>query len=466
MQRNSSKRSLASCARGFAALWAVLVGGIAFSARPAEAAPFAYVANSTGNSVSAIDTATNTVVGSPIPVGSQPTGVAVTPDGIRAYVTDRGVASVSVIATATNALLATVTVGLQPIGVAVTPDGTRVYVANRSSNTVSVIATATDNVVATVKVGSAPFGVAVTPDGKHVNANTVSVIATATNAVVGSPIPVGVMPEAVAITPDGTRAYVANNGSNTVSVIATATNTVVKTIMVGTGPVGVAITPDGTHAYVANQFSNNVSVIATATNTVVATINVGSFPFGVAVTPDGTRAYVANSGSFNVSVIATATNTVAATVVAGNLPFAVAIRPPSKGISFSAFNARLEIDLDQNSNRDSFDLQSTSFALASDSGSIIPVTLAVTLRVGTFTTIIPPGSFKAVTRNGVTAYLFKGMIGGVDLKVLIEPEETSHYALRAEARGANLTGTRNPVPVTLGIGDDGVTTSVKADIDH
>jgi hypothetical protein len=139
--------------------------------------------------------------------------------------------------------------------------------------------------------------------------------------------------------------------------------------------------------------------------------------------------------------------------------------PPSKGISFGAFNAKLEIDLDKNSKRDSFDLQS-SFALASDSGSITPVTLAVTLRVGTFTTIIPPDSFNAVTRNGVTAYLFKGMIGGVDLKVLIEPEETSHYALRAEARGANLTGTRNPVPVTLGIGDDGVTTSVKADIDH
>jgi hypothetical protein len=151
--------------------------------------------------------------------------------------------------------------------------------------------------------------------------------------------------------------------------------------------------------------------------------------------------------------------------MAGNIPFGVGIMPPSKGISFSAFNAKLEIDLEQNSNRDSFDLQS-SFALASDSGSIIPVTLAVTLRVGTFTTIIPPDSFKAVPRSGVTDYLFRGMIEGVDLKVLIEAKETSHYALRAEARGANLTGTRNPVPVTLGIGDDGVATSVNADVDH
>jgi YVTN family beta-propeller protein len=207
-------------------------------------------------------------------------------------------------------------------------------------------------------------------------------------------------------------------------------------------------------------------VIATATNAVVGIpIPVGREPFGVAVTPDGKHAYVANAFSSNVSVIATATNTVVTTVMAGNIPFGVGIMPPSKGISFSAFNAKLEIDLEQNSNRDSFDLQS-SFALASDSGSIIPVTLAVTLRVGTFTTIIPPDSFKAVPRSGVTDYLFRGMIEGVDLKVLIEAKETSHYALRAEARGANLTGTRNPVPVTLGIGDDGVATSVNADVDH
>jgi len=157
MQRNSSKRSLASWARGFAALWAVLVGGVALSARPAEASPFAYVAKSTGNTVSAIDTATNTVVAT-IMVRNQPTSVAVTPDGTRAYVTNRGSASVSVINTATNAVLATVLVGRQPIGVAVTPDGTRVYVTNFASNTVSVIATATNTVIKTILVGGSPLG--------------------------------------------------------------------------------------------------------------------------------------------------------------------------------------------------------------------------------------------------------------------------------------------------------------------
>jgi YVTN family beta-propeller protein len=58
---------------------------LAFGGRPA-AAPFAYVANSHSNSVSVIDTATNKVVGTPIPTppGLEPVAVAVAPDGTRA----------------------------------------------------------------------------------------------------------------------------------------------------------------------------------------------------------------------------------------------------------------------------------------------------------------------------------------------------------------------------------------------
>jgi YVTN family beta-propeller protein len=52
--------------------------------------------------------------------------------------------------------------------VAVTPDGSKVYVANSNSNTVSVIATASNAVVATITVGAFAPGVAVTPDGSRV----------------------------------------------------------------------------------------------------------------------------------------------------------------------------------------------------------------------------------------------------------------------------------------------------------
>ena len=106
MQSNNSNNSNGSCAawaRGFMALFAIVLAmGLALAACPAEAAPFLYVANGSDNTVSVIDTATNTVVGLPIPVGSNPQTLAVTPDGTKVYVTNAGSNNVSVIKTATN----------------------------------------------------------------------------------------------------------------------------------------------------------------------------------------------------------------------------------------------------------------------------------------------------------------------------------------------------------------------------
>jgi len=51
-----------------------------------------------------------------------PTGIAITPDGAYAYVTTyANPGTVSVIATATNTVVATVTVGAYPSSVAITP---------------------------------------------------------------------------------------------------------------------------------------------------------------------------------------------------------------------------------------------------------------------------------------------------------------------------------------------------------
>jgi YVTN family beta-propeller protein len=61
-----------------------------------------------------IDTATNTVIGSPIPVGSGPYGVAVTPDGSKVYVVNSGDNTVSAIDTATNMVVAVLPVGENP----------------------------------------------------------------------------------------------------------------------------------------------------------------------------------------------------------------------------------------------------------------------------------------------------------------------------------------------------------------
>jgi YVTN family beta-propeller protein len=96
----------------------------------------AYITNFNSNNVSVIATATNTVIGSPITVGSGPFGVAVTPDGSKVYVANLAGNTVSVIATATNTVIGSpIAVGSEPLGVAVSPDGSKVYVANSGENT-------------------------------------------------------------------------------------------------------------------------------------------------------------------------------------------------------------------------------------------------------------------------------------------------------------------------------------------
>ena len=305
-----------------AALFALALSG------PAQAAPFAYITNFIGG-VSVLDTASNTVVAT-VPVGSDPHGVAVTPDGAFVYITNRGSNTVSVIASASNTVVATVPVGNNPRGVAVTPDGAFVYVANGFSHTVSVIASATNTVLATVPVGNFPTGVAVTPDGARVyvansGSGSVSVIRTANNTV-DATVGVGInpsFPNGVAVTPDGAFVYVVNLFNHNVSVIRTADNMVVATVGVGNFPIGVAVTPDGAFVYVTNgNPPYGVSVIASATNMLVTTVPVGGSPYGVAVTPDGAFVYVAQQGNSSVSVIASASNTVVATVPVGVGPAA------------------------------------------------------------------------------------------------------------------------------------------------
>ena len=62
----------------------------------------------------------------------------------------------SVITTATGAVSAPITVGKNPIGVAITPDGKHAYVTNLDDGTVSVITTATGAVSAPITVGKGP----------------------------------------------------------------------------------------------------------------------------------------------------------------------------------------------------------------------------------------------------------------------------------------------------------------------
>ncbi|MGH3697368.1 MAG: hypothetical protein ACRDRX_25850 [Pseudonocardiaceae bacterium] len=76
------------------------------------------------------------------------------PDGHRAYVTNAGSDSVSVIHTASNLVIGTIAVGDSPEQVVVSPDGRRAYVTHTGSRTVSVIDTFGNVVTDTIVVNA------------------------------------------------------------------------------------------------------------------------------------------------------------------------------------------------------------------------------------------------------------------------------------------------------------------------
>jgi YVTN family beta-propeller protein len=85
----------------------------------------------------------------------------VQPDGKRVFVSNGKDATVSVIDTARNEIVATVPVGKRPWNMAVTPDGKKLYVANGKSNSVSVIDTETNQSLKQIPVGDTPWGVVI-----------------------------------------------------------------------------------------------------------------------------------------------------------------------------------------------------------------------------------------------------------------------------------------------------------------
>ncbi len=285
---------------------------------------FAYIENSSSNTVSVINLATNVVVKT-IQVNVSPIGVAVSTDGSKVYVTNQGSSNITVISTSTNTVIATIACKPEPTSMVVSPDGSRLYVTNESSsNNLSVISTATNAVIANISVGNDPYGVAISPDGSKVyvtNAedNTVSVINTSTNTVITN-IPIGQGAMDLLTSPDGSRLYVLNAADNTMSIINTLDNTVITTIATGNAPFCLAMSADGSRLYVTNGNDNTVSVINTATNATIATIPVGNIPIGVSLSADGNYLYVVNLGSHSVSVINTVTNLVIGTVGVGLAP--------------------------------------------------------------------------------------------------------------------------------------------------
>jgi len=129
-----------------------------------------------------------------VTVGSNPFGVAVTPDGRKLFVANNNAASVSVVDITSKQVISTIGVGIEPVRVAITPDGNKVLVSNKTSSSVTLINAMTNSVINTMPVGREPIGIAITQDGKYAyvannGSDNVSIIDLTSGAVIGSTIP-------------------------------------------------------------------------------------------------------------------------------------------------------------------------------------------------------------------------------------------------------------------------------------
>jgi YVTN family beta-propeller protein len=190
----------------------------------------------------------------------------------------------------TNALMNTITVGMMPAELTFSFDGTKAYVANGDDDNVTIIDTATKAVLTTISVGDNPVGAWTGSNNKmyvdNEDGQSISVIDVATNSI-DETISLGFMP--------GIASY---NGSKNELWVSDPMNGKVhywtwdagmnmwmhgSSFNTGAGAHAIAFTNDGNTAYVTNQTANTVSVVNTTNHTVTKTINVGRKPNGIVI---------------------------------------------------------------------------------------------------------------------------------------------------------------------------------------
>lgn len=213
----------------------------------------------------------------PMPNGSYPTSLTMSPDGSILYVTDNLTNSITALHF-TNGQVdeeTTTAVGLYPYAIAVSPDGSQIYVSNWVSSSLSIVNAATMKQTSEISLG-APAA----PD----TANT------------------GTLPDALVLSNDGRTAYVAEADQDAIAVVDLATHNV-KTISVnpypnapfGIAPNGLGLSPDGQRLYVTEGMLNAVGVYSLADNTWLGQIPVGWYPTAVLTDPVTGNVFVANS---------------------------------------------------------------------------------------------------------------------------------------------------------------------------
>jgi len=235
--------------------------------------------------------------------------------------------TVAVTSAITNTLVTTVAVGdvseYNTNGLAYDSGLGEVFASNGQSSNVSVISTATNKVVASITLpGEIPYAVGYDPGTQQVFAanaasgysnGNVSVISDASNTVVKT-IDVGIYPDAFAYDSGKAEMFVANGYSANVSVVNDTTDAVLTAVGVGAVPKAMAYDLAQNEVFVTCGTSNE-SVISDVSNSVVATVPLVLGTDGAAYDSGKGEVWTLNGLVTYASAISDTSNTIVANVL-------------------------------------------------------------------------------------------------------------------------------------------------------
>jgi YVTN family beta-propeller protein len=307
-----------------------------------------YAAEQFSNTVSVIDPVDNKLLGvirlgDPQPMNFSPLyrgqvlvhGMGFSPNHKMLAVVSIGSNSVTFIDTATNTVKHITYVGRAPHEAFFTQDGSEVWVTVRGEDYIDVLDGKTFEEKTRIKTPNGPGMQIFSPDGKYgyvcssFNPET-DIVSVKDHQIIARVQQASPFCPNIAATPDGKQVwFTLKDTGKTQAFNAQPPFNLLKTLDTGpiTNHVNFAHNSNGTFAYVTIGGLNEVKVFRTDTFQQVATIPVGNLPHGVWPSGDGTRVYVGLENADGMTAIDTLTNKVIATVPIGQAPQAIAYVP-------------------------------------------------------------------------------------------------------------------------------------------